>query len=263
MSFCECSPHSLLHRAHPWGNKGQVKPYWWLFWDIFSVLGYWSLVSSTVSMIICLVRPAGVPRARVISGGLYLLLTQVPTDNDNKQSYQNSRWLSPGKLALLKQCDSGEGICLTPTLGRWLGARLHITVARGCIRFLLKVPQNLPTKQKESLFILVIFLVKAHSFWSACMGLCICVWLHVCCGWCKGLYVKITLGLIPRELSTLSFKTSFPTHLELIQSRGPTGEWASETPISTSPGLWNNSVICYKGEGPFVCPNHLASLHPK
>lgn len=43
-------------------------------------LDYWPLVSSTVSMIICLVRPAGVPRARVISGGLYLLLTQVPTD---------------------------------------------------------------------------------------------------------------------------------------------------------------------------------------
>ena len=43
-------------------------------------LDYWPLVSSTVSMIICLVIPAGVPRTRVISGGLYLLLTQVPTD---------------------------------------------------------------------------------------------------------------------------------------------------------------------------------------
>lgn len=96
---------SVLPTASYTGLTHEITTVKWLPTDCcsevfsrFGIIGPWFLLQC-LSMIICLVRPAGVPRARDTSRGICLLLTQVPTGNDNEQNYQNSRWLSPGNLA--------------------------------------------------------------------------------------------------------------------------------------------------------------------
>lgn len=90
--------------------KGWVKSYWWLFWDIFWIIGPWFLPQCLWSSVWwdLQVFPGQELFQEVCTSCLHKSLL-----TSNEQSYQNSRWLSPGNLAWLKQCDSGEGISVS------------------------------------------------------------------------------------------------------------------------------------------------------